>query len=159
NLSDDDRLNDRRVGGTLPYMAPEQLRFCLTPEGEGAKPDDRADLFALGVILYELLTGRHPFGWSPAKLPARAHGEVLLARQRAGCAPVRRINPRADRRLAALVERCLAFDAKDRPASAAELAEALRRRLARPRLPRILAWVVGGLLVVACGTVAAYPYV
>jgi serine/threonine protein kinase len=157
NLSDDDRLNDRRAGGTLPYMAPEQLRFCLEPEG-GGNPDDRADLFGLGVILYELLTGRHPFGWAPAKLPARAQADALLARQRAGCVPVRRLNPRADRRLAALVERCLAFDAKDRPASAAELAEALRRRLARPRLVRFLGWILGGLLGVGCAAGVAYPY-
>ena len=41
------------IAGTLPYMAPEQL--------EGGPADASSDLFALGVILYELVTGRHPF--------------------------------------------------------------------------------------------------
>jgi serine/threonine protein kinase len=51
------------AAGTLPYMAPEQLDETLGPV------DRRADLFALGVVLYELLTDRRPFiGGSPVEL-------------------------------------------------------------------------------------------
>ena len=46
------------VGGTLPYMAPEHLDAFR--DGEAAV-DARSDVYSLGVILYELLTGRHPF--------------------------------------------------------------------------------------------------
>src|SRR5206468_1741103 len=46
------------LGGTLPYMAPEQLRAL---QGGHRPLDGRSDLYALGVILFELLTGRHPF--------------------------------------------------------------------------------------------------
>src|SRR5439155_10720397 len=45
-----------RVGGTLPYMAPEQLPAFRG--GPAAAVDGRSDLYALGLILYELLTGR-----------------------------------------------------------------------------------------------------
>src|SRR5205807_1367696 len=46
------------VGGTLPYMAPEALEALRT----GPQPaDPRIDMYALGLILFELLTGRHPF--------------------------------------------------------------------------------------------------
>ena len=46
------------IGGTLPYMAPEQLRSLDT----GEAVDVRSDLFSLGAVLYQMLTGELPFG-------------------------------------------------------------------------------------------------
>ena len=58
NLSDDVHGGERPLGGTLPYMAPEQLLAADRDRvPDSALIDARADLFALGVILYELLAG------------------------------------------------------------------------------------------------------
>src|SRR6185312_6087917 len=64
NLSADESA-DGPFGGTLPYMSPEQLRIGLREEENVQAIDARSDLFSLGVMLYELLAGTHPFGPIP----------------------------------------------------------------------------------------------
>jgi serine/threonine protein kinase/Tfp pilus assembly protein PilF len=140
NCSGAQQAVDAQFGGTLPYMAPEQLR-AIGPHGQ-ADPsgvDGRADVFSLGVIVYELLTARSPFGPIPLKISFRELRQLLLERQQCGLRPVRELNPRVDRVRARLIERCLAYDAKDRPQSAAEVAAVLRQSLSRPR--RAARWV------------------
>lgn len=121
-----------RLGGTLPYIAPEQLT-ALVEARQGRtwdSLDDRCDLFSLGAILYELLTGKLPFGHPPANAPLRVIANELLRLRREGPLPIRHLNPRVDRRTAEIVERCLQFDPASRPASAASLARELRRAAA-----------------------------
>src|SRR6202034_3146989 len=63
NLSADAQAPDMRLGGTLAYMSPEQLLVSENPSGgDRSLVDSRTDLYSLGVMLYELLTGQHPFG-------------------------------------------------------------------------------------------------
>ncbi len=71
NLSVDSRLPAWRIGGTLPYMAPEELAKLAHRQSESwtSHYDPRSDLFSLGVIFYELLTGTLPFGSIPQDLP------------------------------------------------------------------------------------------
>lgn len=91
-----------QVFGTVPYMAPEQLR--------GEPVDARADLFALGIILYELATGRRPFaGASNADI-----GSAILRDE-----PLPLTSVRADLpgELAWIVSRCLEKNPADRPGS------------------------------------------
>ncbi len=126
NLAHDRQYRRQRLGGTLPYMAPEQLR-AVGGEGDGAGVDARSDLFSLGVLLYELLAGRHPFGPISLKEPEAEVRALLLERQTAGARPLHEINPRVGVRLSRVIHRCLEIDPARRPASAGELAAGLRR--------------------------------
>lgn len=96
--------------GKLPYMAPEQLR--------GERLDARTDLFAMGVVLYELVTGVRPFDDDHA-----AHDVLPRAPRKRQSSLPRRLDP--------IILRALAPTAEGRFASAAQMADALERFLER----------------------------
>jgi hypothetical protein len=126
--------------GTPGYMAPEQLR--------GERVDARADVFAFGVIAYELATGEHPFGGSD---PA-----AVIERLVSDTSPLARvIDPPA---LDVVVRRCLRGDAAARFASGAELAGALTHAMPAAPLPRAVGagwWWKFHQVAVAALTIAA----
>jgi tetratricopeptide (TPR) repeat protein len=137
NLSFDTRLPAQRLGGTLPYMAPERLRALdQDPELDPLQTGVRTDLFALGVLLYELLAGSHPFGPIPLKFSAEELRTYLLERQQIGPRPLAQTGAPVERPLARLIERCLAFDPCDRLPTGEALAAALRHELSLRRRAR-----------------------
>jgi eukaryotic-like serine/threonine-protein kinase len=103
--------------GTAAYISPERAA------GQPATP--AADIYSLGAVLYELLTGRPPFIGDSPVLVVRAH---LHERPR----PVRELAPLVPPRLADACELALAKDPTHRPSSAAALAIRLRAASARP---------------------------
>jgi hypothetical protein len=133
----DDDANGKPFG-TAAYMAPEQAA--------GQRVDGRADVYALGVLLFEMITGIHPFA-------STNDNEYVL--RHADEAPPRPSKLLAvPRELDAIVLRCLAKRPEARFASAAAVAEALRKvRLGakRSRAPMVLG--LGGLA--AAGIAAA----
>jgi serine/threonine protein kinase len=153
NLSADPRAERERFGGTLPYMAPEQVLAAFVQGGSAAPAmDGRCDLFALGVILFQLLTGRHPFDAAPRGKPSMEDCRAFLAQQQRGAPDVRSLCPTASPALASLVARCLAFEPEWRPREAGEVARALRQQLAPQACGRRRAWwLIAGILVVALG--------
>jgi len=97
--------------GTPAYMAPEQLA------GDPAA-DHRIDIYAVGLLAYELLNGRSPFA---ATSPAKVLAAVLSQDPQ----PLVEVRPEVPRSLSELVMRCLSKDPDDRPASARMLLNAL----------------------------------
>ncbi|HUR52562.1 MAG TPA: serine/threonine-protein kinase, partial [Gemmataceae bacterium] len=118
----------KRVGGTIPYMAPEQLRAYA---GGSDPVDERSDLYSLGVVLYELLTGRLPYPSGPishATLPA------VIERRGAPPPPVGAIVPGVTPAVESILGKLLDPVAEKRYARADDLREDLRRQLAHQPL-------------------------
>jgi serine/threonine protein kinase/tetratricopeptide (TPR) repeat protein len=125
NLAYDAAEKDREaVGGTIPYMAPEQL-LDLKSRGKGGV-DARTDLYSVGVMAYELLAGELPF---PSPSRGRPDFDALLAARRAGPPPLREANPAVPAAVEAIVGKLLAPDPADRYQSAADLKDDIDRQL------------------------------
>ena len=156
-----DLTRTQAVMGTPAYMAPEQAG------GKAKFVGPQADVYALGVILYECLTGTVPFD-DAERVVAHPAGARRRARERRACAA-----PRVPRDLELICLKCLEKEPHHRYPTAAALADDLRRflngepvsvrpigvptRLARwaKKRPAIAAlWTVGVLLVVAVPALA-----
>ena len=96
------------VGGTPYYMAPEQAR--------GQSVDHRADLYAFGVTLFQLVTGSLPF----------TDGDITYLHAHEPPPDPREIEATVPAELGALILRMMAKQPAERPANAAEVGEALR---------------------------------
>jgi tRNA A-37 threonylcarbamoyl transferase component Bud32 len=118
-VADERRTQSGLSPGTLPYMSPEQKRADRDLDG-------RSDLFSLGSVLYEMLTGTLPFERTPVGGAATPP-------------PIRRTRRDVPQELERIVLRCLRIDREERFASARELIAAIHehQRLATARSTRI----------------------
>ncbi len=117
NLSNDATVSGVLTGGTIPYMSPEQIRSLLLRQGSFDDIGPSSDIYSLGVILFELLSGKLPFevpldsGCQPVQI-----AEAMLAAQADGPPDLRELNPHVDVELANAISHCLQFDPSERPA-------------------------------------------
>ncbi len=112
---DADLTSDNIMMGTAKYLSPEQVR--------GKKLDGRADLYSLGLVLYECLAGRVPF-------LGETDADTALARLQRDPTDLARLRATLPTALVTIIHRLLARNPANRPASGAELVEALRTAVA-----------------------------
>ena len=112
DTSEDDLTSDNVMMGTAKYLSPEQVR--------GRKLDGRADLYSLGLVLYECLAGRVPF-------LGETDADTALARLQRDPTDLGRLRPTLPRGLINLVHRLLARNPNHRPSTGAELRAELQR--------------------------------
>ena len=113
------------VGGTVLYMSPEQLQ---TFRGNPVTLDGRSDIYSLGIILFELLTGRRPL----ATRETRSDGltKSLRDSRKRPAPPLRCWNKAVSPAVESIVRHCLESDPADRYKGAHELQEDIERHLA-----------------------------
>lgn len=113
----DDLTHDNVMMGTAKYLSPEQVR--------GRKLDGRADLYSLGLVLYECIAGRVPF-------QGESDADTALARLQRDPTDLSQLRPSTPRALVSIIHRLLARNRDDRPSSGAELRTALARVSSEP---------------------------
>ena len=126
-----EELSEAGLGsGTLPYMAPEQLR--------GKRVDARTDIYAAGTVLYEMATGQRPF---------KAKSSVALAAdiQTRTPTPPRQLNPKLSPQLEKIILKCLEKEPENRFHSAKELHAQLHSLIVQRVEPRKISWRHRGL--------------
>lgn len=127
--------------GTPGYMAPEQI----TADGSA---DGRTDIYAFGLLAYELLTGSHPFA-------ARSGQGLIAAQMTEKPESIARRRPEIPRSLAALVMSCLEKRPADRPQNASAIVETLEQVIASEgaidsgrRIKKVAIWLGAAVAVV-----------
>ena len=138
--TDEDLATGKNVtAGTLPYMSPEQVA------GETQLVDSRTDIYSLGIVLYELLTGHSPYH---ARTPGALREQILFRTPQ----PILNLNSSVTAAIDVVCMKCLSKHPADRFLSASALATALRNSLNVKDENSSWKWLVTGALVVALVT-------
>jgi len=127
----------QKITGTLPYMAPEQLR--------GEPADARSDIWAVGAVLYEMATGHRPF---EERVPTALAGDIIHKPP----LPPRKIRSRTSPKLEAVILRCLQKEQAKRYQSARELQSELER-LGIGRTPIAARWWLWPIIAITASIV------
>jgi tetratricopeptide (TPR) repeat protein len=129
NLQKQDRA-EATLGGTVAYMSPEHLRALANPNPDTTRRvDHRSDLYSLGMVLFEMLTGHSPFDQSASYSVLPVMIEAMAVERSQAAPSVRQQQPGVPWSLESILRKCLAPEPTQRYQQAEDLAEDLRRFL------------------------------
>jgi serine/threonine protein kinase/Flp pilus assembly protein TadD len=118
------------LGGTVAYMSPEHLRALATRDPNLVQlVDHRSDIYSLGMVLYEMLTGHNPFDQSGSYSPLPVLMEAMAVERSRRAPSLRESRPDVPWCLESIVCKCLAPDQEQRYQQAQHLADDLKRFL------------------------------
>ena len=120
-LENEIQENRNQAIGSIHYIAPEQAR--------GENPDARSDIYSLGIVMYEMLTGQKPYTGETIK-------EVALKHMSSDYIPIRELAEDVPEEFADIVDKAMSYEMEDRYQSAAELLEDLNH-LVQTQIHRI----------------------
>lgn len=138
NLSAKSNSKTGRIGGTLPYMPPEQLQALIDNDYD-FEATRAVDMFAFGVTLYQFLTGKLPFGDIPETATQKEAAKILLERQQTTKISFEGVKG-LNRSLKQIIEQCLEFKHQHRPKTAEKVAQQLEAE--NSRIKRTRRWVI-----------------
>jgi eukaryotic-like serine/threonine-protein kinase len=130
NLNTDQAQAAATLGGTVAYMAPEHLRALATRDPDLVRlVDQRSDIYSLGMVLYEMLTGHNPFDQSGSYSPLPVLMEAMAVERSRNAPSLRQRRSDVPWSLESIVRKCLAPDQQQRYQKAEQLADDLKRFL------------------------------
>src|SRR5947209_7491337 len=130
NVRDEQAQAAAVLGGTVAYMSPEHLRALLSKDpAQKAQVDHRSDIYSLGMVLFEMLTGQGPFSQKGSYSALPVLIELMAMERTQATASVRQRRPDVPWALESIVRKCLAADPARRYQHAGHLAADLRRFL------------------------------
>lgn len=122
----DEEVEPTIFGGTLAYMAPEHLdAFRGAPGAATESVGERADIYSLGMVLFEMLAGERAFSDLSSENDVALTAQKLAELRRRATPAVRKCNPEVPEYLEGVVSRCLMPEPQDRYSAASVLARSL----------------------------------
>ena len=109
NLASDRLTKHSHVGGTLHYMAPEQLKSLVLKHGKTRSLSEKSDVYSFGVMLFEMIMGHRPFECTDVMADSFEHARVLVQQQLSSERVINLLRRHTSNGISSIISRCLAY--------------------------------------------------
>lgn len=128
NLASDRLTKHSHVGGTLHYMAPEQLKSLVLKHGKVRALSEKSDVYSFGVMLFEMIMGHRPFECTDVMADSFEQARILVQQQLSSERVVNLLHRHTTHAVSSVISRCLSYSPEDRYRTVGELLVDLNRQ-------------------------------